>query len=122
TPAQRLDRDLQVRREAHRVHDVPAVEAEALLRAVDAVRPDHLGQAGVGAVELLVGRLAVALLLHAAGIEVVGAAEVVLGAGAADGREDAVPIHEELDLALAPPAGVVDAPGHVGPDEVALAL
>ena len=33
-----------------------------------------------------------------------------------------VAVHEELDLALAPPAGVVDAPGHVGADVLAAAL
>src|SRR5690606_18903880 len=57
-----------------------------------------------------------------AAIEIVGAAEIVLGARTADGGKVLVAIHEELDLALAPPAGIVDAPSHVGADIVAAAL
>ena len=100
--------------EADGVGDVPAVEAEAGLGGVDAVGSDDLGEAGVGG-----GELAVAALVLAE-VEVVGAAEVVLGAGAADGGELAVAVEEEFDLALAPPAAVVDAPGHVGADVLAL--
>src|SRR6185312_5225401 len=107
-PAERLDGDAQARLEANRVHDVPAVQAEALLRAVDAVGPDHLAETGIRRRELGVGvRLAG---LADADVEVVGAAEIVLGAGAADGRELPVVVDEELDLAFAPPAGVVAAP------------
>ena len=40
----------------------------------------------------------------------------------ADGRELRVAVHVELDLALAPPAVVVDAPGQVGADVMAPAL
>ena len=36
--------------------------------------------------------------------------------------QSAVAVHEELDLALAPPAVVVDAPGQVGAHVVALPL
>src|SRR4029077_12204251 len=104
--------------EADRVHDVPAVEAEALLRAVGAVRADHLGQAAIVGGELDIG--ARKLPVDGAEVEIVGAAEIVLRAGAADGREGAVAIEEEFDLALAPPAGIVDAPGHVGADIVAV--
>src|SRR5579859_164355 len=84
-PAEGLDGDAEIGREADRVHDVPAVQAEALLRAVDAVGPDHLRQAGVGGGELHVFAFTVAL--DDAGVEVVGAAEIVLRARAADGRE-----------------------------------
>ena len=109
---------MQVLLEADRVHDVPAVEAEPSADLVEAVGADDLGQARVGRRELVVLARAVRRL----GVEVVGAAEVVLGARAADGRELRVAVHEELDLALAPPAVVVDAPGHVGADVVAPAL
>ena len=47
-PAQCLDRHPQVLFEADGVHDVPAVHAEALLAAIQAIRFDHLAQAGVG--------------------------------------------------------------------------
>ena len=52
-------------------------------------------------------------------IETPGSAEIVLGAGAADGREFRVAVKEHLDLALAPPAVVVLLPGHITADEVA---
>ena len=70
---------------------------------------EDLGHAGVRSGEL--GVLAV-------DVEVVRAAEVVLGAGAADGGELGVPIHVELDFAFAPPAGAVHTPSHVGADVV----
>jgi hypothetical protein len=92
---------------------VPAVQPEALLRAVRAVRAQDLGHAGVGRGELAV---------LAIDVEVVGAAEVVLGAGAADGRELVVVVDVELDLALAPPARVVDPPSAVGADVLAATL
>ena len=93
---------------------MPAVEAEALLRLVEAVRPQDQGQARVGSGELLV-------LLGLLVLEVVRAAEIVLGTGAADGGELRVPVQEELDLAFSPPALVVDAPGQVRSHVVALA-
>ena len=43
TPAQSLDRYLEVFFEPDRIHNVPAIEAEALLRIVEAVRPDDPG-------------------------------------------------------------------------------
>ena len=52
-------------------------------------------------------------------VEVPGAAKVVLGAGAADGRIIVVPVEVDLELALPPPAGRVDAPGEIGADVVA---
>src|SRR4051812_43840103 len=47
-------------------------------------------------------------------LEVPRAAKVVFGPGAADRRKLLIAVHEELDLAFAPPAGVVDAPRQVG--------
>ena len=58
-PAESLDHDLQVLLEADRVHDVPAVESEALLDAVMAVSADDLGQAAVGRAELCIADNAV---------------------------------------------------------------
>src|SRR3954464_8251579 len=55
-------------------------------------------------------------------VEVPRATEVVLGTGAADGRELVVAVHVELDLALTPPTGTVDAPRQVGADVVPWAL
>ena len=52
--------------------------------------------------------------------ETPGAAEVVLGPGAADRRVLVVAVEVELDLALTPPAGVVAAPGQIRPDVLAL--
>src|SRR5271165_3276169 len=87
---------------------MPAVHAEPLLAAVKPIRADDLVQAEkrcrVGGVSL------------PGHIEVPGAAEVVLGAGAADRRELLVAVDVELDLALAPPAGVVGTPGEIGAD------
>src|SRR3954468_22947361 len=113
-PAEGLDRHPQILRETNGVHDVPPVQAEALLGAVEAVGADDLGEAEEGGGEDAV--------LAGGELEVPGAAEVVLGAGAADGRPVGVSVQVELDLALAPPAVVVDAPGEVGADVVALAL
>jgi hypothetical protein len=81
---------------------VPAVETEALLALVDAVGPDDLRHAGIGSGEFGVGRGMA--LVDRADVEIVGAAEIILGAGSADGGKLAVAIHEELDLPLAPPA------------------
>jgi hypothetical protein len=49
-------------------------------------------------------------------VEVPGAAEIVLGPGAADRGELLVAVEVELHLALTPPAGVVSAPGEIGAD------
>ena len=75
---------------------MPAVHTEALVGVVDAVGPDDVRHARVGGGVLLV-------LLGGLVLEVVGAAEVVLGAGAADGRELPVTVQVELDFAFAPP-------------------
>src|SRR5262249_26490170 len=125
-PAERLHRYAQIALEAHGIGDVPAVHAKALLRLVDAVGADHLRQAGIGRGEFEIARLrpaayaGVGELPGHARIEIIGAAKIILGAGAADGRNLTVAVDEELDLALAPPAIAVRAPGHVGADIVAV--
>ena len=113
-PAQRLYRHAQVLFKADWVGDMPAVHAEALLALVEAVRLDHLWQAQIGRGIGAVFAIEIA--------KAPGAAEIVLGARAADRGEVAVAIHIEFDFALAPPAAIVAAPSHVGPDIVAHAL
>ena len=113
-PAERLDGHPQALAEPDRVRQVPAVHAEPLLGHVQPVGPDHLRQA-----EVRRGVRGVALTGH---VEVPRAAEVVLGAGAADGGELVVGVQVELDLALAPPAVGVHAPRQVRPDVLAGAL
>ena len=54
-PAQALDGHFEVVVEADRIGNVPAIEAEALLRIVHAVRADDLRHAGVGRGEFRVG-------------------------------------------------------------------
>ena len=71
--------------------------------------------AGVWGGELLV--LARLLVL-----EIVRAAEVVLGPCPADSRVFLVTVHVELDLAFPPPAVVVHAPCHVCAHVLSLAL
>ena len=109
---------------------MPAVQAKAGIRLVAAVGAHDMRHTGVGGREL-------AVLLGGLVLEVVRAAEVVLGAGATDRRvafaatlfhvstnhaTGQVAVEVELDLALAPPAVVVHLPCHVGADVVALAL
>src|SRR6185369_13006122 len=96
-PAEHLAGHADVAREAHGIDEVPAIEAETLVRLVEAVGPDDLRHAGVGRVVFLV-----AFLLQV--FETIRAAEIILGARAADGRKLGVAIEEELHLALAPPA------------------
>jgi hypothetical protein len=107
-----LNLDAKVRREMDGVQDMPAVETEALLALVEAVGANHLGHAEV--------RRAVFGIATARDIEVPRAAKVVLGPGAADRREILVAIEVDLEFALAPPAGAVDAPREVGADVVAM--
>ena len=90
-PAQRLNGDADILLEVDGIGKVPAVEPKARLRAVDAVGADHLRQAGIGRGKGLV-------LVRGLILEVVGAAEVVLRARAADGGILAVVVEEELDL------------------------
>src|SRR4029078_3972353 len=94
---------------------------EPLLRAIHAVRPQHLRQTGIGRGEFDIGRFAseAQRLVDAAGIEIVGTAEIVLCASAANRRKLRVAINEEFYLALTPPPAIVHAPCHVGTDKVA---
>src|SRR5205807_9474449 len=81
-PAEGLNGDAQVGLEADGVHNVPAVEAEALLALVEAIGLDHLRQAQVGGGEHAILSLGV--------LEIPGAAKIVFGAGAANGGPIAV--------------------------------
>ena len=88
---------------------MPAIQAEACLRNIYAIRTDHLAQTGIGRRK---GLIPMGLRIF----KIIRAAEIILRARAADGGIFPVAIHVELDLSLAPPAGVVHAPGHVGAD------
>src|SRR5271170_6549456 len=96
-PAERLDVHSQVGVEVNRVEEMPAVHPEALLAPIQPIRADDLMQPEkrrrIGGVTL------------PGHVEVPGAAEVVLGAGAADRGELLVAVEVELHLALTPPAG-----------------
>ena len=87
-PAQGLDRYFQVLLEPDRVHDVPAVEAEALLDVVMSVSADDLRQARIRRRELSVADDAVGSF----GVEIVRAAEIILGPGSADRRKIGVAV------------------------------
>ena len=91
---------------------MPAVETEALLALIEAVGPDHLGHAEV--------RRVVFGIAAAGEVEVPGAAEVILGAGAADRGVIVVAVEIDLQFALAPPAKAVDTPRKVGADIVTM--
>src|SRR5208282_5673417 len=106
-PSERLDSHPQVAREPDWIRDMPAVHSKSLLRRVQPVGPNHLRQSRVGRRELAI---AAVFLAH---VEVVRAAEVILGAGAADRRKLGVAVDEELYLALAPPSAVMNSPRHV---------
>src|SRR5271166_936639 len=93
---------------------MPPVHAEPLLAAVQPVRADDLVKP-----EKRRRVDGVSLPGH---VEVPGATEVVLGAGAADRGELLIAVEVELDLALAPPAGAIHAPGEVGADVLPGAL
>src|SRR5690348_5150088 len=119
-PTEGLNRHSKVALEANGIGDVPAIHPEALLRAINSVGADHLRQSRVRRGEFNIRRFTAQAegLVDAAGIEVVSAAEIILGAGAADGGKFRVAIDEEFYLAFAPPAAVVDTPSHVGADEL----
>ena len=93
---------------------MPAVEAEALLRTVERIGTHSL-HAGVRRRE---GNVAVVGFRV---LEIIGAAEIVLRGGTADRRVCGVAVQVEFDLALTPPACVVDAPRHVRADVLPLA-
>ncbi len=79
-----------------------AVQAEAELAAVEPVRLYDLRQAGIG------GGKGDIVVMGVRFLEVIGTAEVVLGAGAAYGGKFAVAIQIELDFPLSLPATAVD--------------
>src|SRR5262249_18861190 len=101
-PAERLDRYPQIALEANRIHDVPAIQPESLLTAIQPIGFDHLWQARIGR-----RKNAIFALWK---LEIPRAAEVVFCSSAANGRKFVVAIHEKLDLAFAPPAVAVDTP------------
>ena len=111
-PAERLDGDLEILFEADGVGDVPAVQAELLAGFVDLVRRQHLRKAGVGRGEGLV-------FVEVVVLEIVGAAKIIFGAGAADGGELGIAVHVEFDFAFTPPTRVVDVHGEIGADVLA---
>ena len=121
-PSKGLDGHLQAFFEADGVCDMPAVETEALLAVVVAVAADHLWQARVGAGEFGIVRFGDASGVLCSGVEVIATAEIVFRSRSADSRPLGVAIHIEFDLAFAPPAVVVDAPGHIGADVLAFAF
>src|SRR5216683_1183278 len=86
---------------------MPSVHPESLLRRVEPVGPNHLRESGVGRRELPIPAV---FLAH---VEVVRAAEIILGAGAANCRELSVAVNKKLYLALAPPSVVMHAPRDV---------
>ena len=88
---------------------MPAIQAEACLRSIYAIRTDHLAQTGIGRRKGLI-------LMGLRIFKIIRAAEIILRARAADGGIFPVAVHVELDLSLTPPAGVVHTPGHVGAD------
>ena len=47
-------------------------------------------------------------------MEIIGATEIILRAGAANSGELVVAIQKEFDLPFSPPPGIVDAPSHIG--------
>lgn len=114
-PAERLDGDLQVFLEADGVGDVPAVESELLVGFIDLVRRQYLREAGVGRGEGLI-------FVEVVVFEIVRAAEIVFGAGAANGRELIIAVQVEFDFAFTPPARVMDVHGEVGADVLAFAF
>src|SRR5271169_1260775 len=97
-PAESLNRHLEVRLKADRIGNVPAIESEALAGFVNPVGRKHLSEPRVGRAEGLIA-------MGRAVLKIVGAAEVILRAGATDCGELLVAIEEELDLAFAPPTG-----------------
>ena len=114
-PAQRLDGDLQILLKVNGINDVPAVHAKAELAGIEGIGCDDLMESRIRRGK---GNIAV---MRPGILKIIGAAEIVFCAGTANGGELFVPVHEELNLALAPPAAVVDAPGHVGTHIFALA-
>ena len=112
-PAKILESHFEVLLKAYGVHNMPAVHSEAFLRTVSAIRTNHLAQSCIRGAEF--GEAAVT-------VEVVGAAEIVLCAGSANGRIVFVAVDEELDLSFSPPAVVVHTKRYIGTDILTFTL
>src|SRR5665213_3878769 len=97
---------------------MPAIQTEPRLRIRMSVWPDDLRQPGVRRGKFRVMRLPVRPL----GVEIIRAAEIILRAGAADGRKLRITVQIEFDFTFAPPAGVMHAPSEIGADILALAF
>src|SRR2546423_1876744 len=93
---------------------MPAVHTKTLLAPVETVGLQNLVQPKERRCERTI-----ALTGH---IEVPGSSEIVLGTRATNRRVFIVAVEIELDLPLAPPAGVIDAPGYVCSDIMATPL
>ena len=115
-PTQRLNGHAQVGLEINRVVDVPAIQAKAHLALIERVGDGRLRQSRIGR-----GEGFIAVVPHGI-LKIVGTAEVVFRARAADGGICVVAVQIEFDFAFAPPAVVIHAPGHVGAHIVAFAL
>ena len=110
-PAQGLHGDAKVVLEADGVQDMKAVHSVPVALMIGFVLLGLGGDIGVAQ--------------ERGGVVVVktpGPAEIILGAGAADGGELRIPVDERFELSLAPPAVAVLLPGQVRADIVALAL
>ena len=88
---------------------MPTVQTETRLF----FRLYHLRHTGIRRVKFLI-------LTRPRFVKTVRTAEIILGSGAANRRKFLIAIHEELDLAFAPPARAVRAPGHIGSDVLSL--
>src|SRR5712692_3203892 len=107
-PSKRLDRDPQILSKPDRIRDMPSVHPESLLRRVEPVGPNYLRKPRIRGRELAVAAV------FLADVEVIRAAEIILGAGAANGGKLAVAVDKKLYLALAPPSAVMHAPRDIG--------
>src|SRR5882724_12621346 len=123
SPPQSLYGDLQAFFESDGIHDMPAVETEALGDRIMPVAPDHLCKTGIRAAEfgidrrprLLTGRI---FFLRT---KIIRPAEIIFRPRAADGREIRIAVHKEFYLSFAPPAIIMHAIGEVGADVLPLA-
>src|SRR5579859_916909 len=113
-PAERLDGDSQVLLKTNRVHDMPAIQAKALLTAIEPIGFDDLGQTQEGCGE---GTVLASWLL-----EVPGSAEVIFCTRATDSREILIAVQIKFDLALTPPARAVRLPREIGAHVMTFAL
>ena len=82
-PPQGLDGYPQIFIETDGIGNMPAIERKALLRLVKAVRPNDTGKPRIRGTELCIMPLYV---------KIIGAAEIVLGTGAANGGIVLIPI------------------------------